>query len=410
MTFNILCIVGASVFIAHIAGKAVTRFKFPSLLGFLLAGVAVGPSLANLIGESELEHLSFVTEIALGFVAFSIGQELSISSLRRLGKSIVLIILCESFLAFVIVFGTVYLFWRDFPMALILGAVAPASAPAGTVAVIQEYKAKGSLTKALFAVVGFDDGLAILIFAFASAIAQGVLASGIPGIETTFGFQMLHAGKEILFSLLTGGALGYAFSYAARISKDDRDISVLLIAVIVMTSGLALTWKLSSILTNMTVGFVLVNTRKDVTVRRVANQAMGFMPILFLLFFLLAGAHLEIAKLRSLGFLGVAYILARSTGLVGGARLGAYIGNAEEKIGKYLGMGILSQAGVAIALSLRIQQEFNAIGTPRAKAIGATVLATITATCIFFEIIGPVLTRIGLSRAGEIPESDDHCG
>jgi Kef-type K+ transport system membrane component KefB len=404
MSSEILCIIGITIFAAYIAGKVVARFNFPSLLGFLIAGIALGPSFANLLTESSLEHLSFVTEIALGFVAFSIGQELSVSSLRRLGRSIVLIILCESFLAFALVATVIYVFWQDLAMAIIFGAVAPASAPAGTVAVIQEYKAKGSLTKALFAVVGFDDGLAILIFAFASAISQGLLASGLPGVELSLGTQLLRAGEEIVFSLIAGAVIGYIFSIIAKVTREDKDISVVLFGVIVLTVGLASAWHLSSILTNMAVGFVLVNTRNEATVRRVANQLMGFMPILFLLFFLLAGAHLQIGRVLSLGLLGLTYIATRTVGLMGGARLGAYLGNAEEKIGKYLGMGILSQAGVAIALALRINQEFDAIGTDRADYIGGTVLATITATCVFFEIVGPVMTRIALKRAGELPE------
>ena len=132
------------------------------------------------------------------------------------------------------------------------------------------------------------------------------------------------------------------------------------------------------------------------------------MPLFFVLFFCLAGAHLELSTLPALGVLGLVYIIARSAGLIGGARIGSMIGHVESKIKKYIGLGILSQAGVAIGLSLIIKQEFTelnaAYNLPHAVTIGTTVLTTVTATCIFFEIIGPILTRIALKKAGELPQ------
>ena len=126
-------------------------------------------------------------------------------------------------------------------------------------------------------------------------------------------------------------------------------------------------------------------------------------PFLFILFFCLAGAHMKLSALPTLGLLGILYVLSRSAGLLLGARLGAIIGNVEEKIKKYIGMGILSQAGVAIGLSLIVSNEFSEIGSSHADLISTSVLTTVTATCIFFEIIGPILTKIALDKAGEIP-------
>ena len=155
----------------------------------------------------------------------------------------------------------------------------------------------------------------------------------------------------------------------------------------------------------MVVGFVFVNTRRKVLVLNVLRRAQMSMPFLFILFFCLAGAHMKLSKLPSLGLVGLLYIISRTAGLMFGAWLGGVIGRVEKKIKKYLGMGILSQAGVAIGLSLIVKHEFTEIGTPHADAIGTSVLTSITATCIFFEIIGPVLTRIGLVKAGEIKSS-----
>ena len=160
------------------------------------------------------------------------------------------------------------------------------------------------------------------------------------------------------------------------------------------------------ILTNMVVGMVLVNTRDKAVVQRIEAPLRDVMPLLFVLFFCLAGAHLQLSALPALGLIGIVYIVGRSTGLILGARVGAMLGDVHENVKKYVGMGILSQAGVAIGLSLIVKHEFDQLAVqhniPHAAEIGVTVLTTITATCIFFEIIGPIMTKIALTKAGEI--------
>jgi Kef-type K+ transport system membrane component KefB len=151
----------------------------------------------------------------------------------------------------------------------------------------------------------------------------------------------------------------------------------------------------------MIVGFMIVNTQANSLLKKIEGELSNVMPLLFILFFVLAGANLHVAALPSLGLLGVIYIISRSLGLAGGASLGAIIGRAEPKIRKYLGLGILSQAGVAIGLALIVKQDFSALGQWGAE-IGSTVITTVTATCIFFELIGPILTKFGLQKAGEI--------
>jgi Kef-type K+ transport system membrane component KefB len=145
-----------------------------------------------------------------------------------------------------------------------------------------------------------------------------------------------------------------------------------------------------------------VNTQPDSFIQKIRTELTQAMPLLFILFFILAGANLNISLLPSLGLLGIIYILARSTGLTGGAWFGAWVGKAEEKIKKYLGMGILSQAGVAIGLALIVKREFSVLSVHGVE-IGSTIITTITATSIIFEIIGPILTKVGLEKAGEIP-------
>ena len=405
-------LVGAMLILCFYAGKLIKKTSLPSLIGYMLVGALFGPSFKRfgleLFTEAVLESLSFVTQVALGFVAFSIGSELSMKSLKRLGNGIVWIIFIESFAAFFIVTGLIYLVTRDLPMALIFGSMAPASAPAGTVAIIQEYKAKGSLTQALYAVVGFDDGLAIIIFGFAAAVSKSLLMAETPGHVSEGFFQMLKAPTlEIILSIVVGTVLGFLLCQLVRFIKNSRDMLIIVFGIITLSTGLSMMWHLSLILTNMVIGFVLINTRRESLVHKVTAPLLEIMPLTFVLFFCLAGAHLHLAALPSLGVIGIVYILGRSGGLIGGARLGAIFGHVEEKIKKYVGLGILSQAGVAIGLALIVNSEFAGLGAvtdgvSHGSAIGIKVITTITATCIVFEIIGPILAKYALGKAGEL--------
>ena len=422
-----LLLIGLILLAGFYVGGLARKARLPSLIGFMIFGVCMGPSLLGYIAQEHLESFSFITEIALGFVAFTIGAELDLGELRKLGRGIISIIFAESFTAFFVVLAATYAVTRSWPMALLFGAVAPASAPAGTVAVIQECRARGSLTKALYAVVGFDDGLAILIYGFAAALAKILLLDEL-GVDRASGGllgAMIRPGLEVAGSLLVGTVMGFAFCHMVRNLQTSRDILILTSGAVFICTGIAEHFHLSLILTNMVLGFFLVNTRRQALVHRVVAPLQEIMPMLFLLFFTLAGAHLKVGELPSLGFIGIVYILARSAGLIGGARIGGMMGNVEEKIKRYIGLGILSQAGVAIGLSLITRHDFEQLVREPlvAKAlenyalihpdvsplffdplyIGATLITTITATCIVFEIIGPILTKYALSKAGEIP-------
>lgn len=405
---SLLTLLGITIILSFYVGKGAQRIKLPSIIGYMILGIIFGPSILNLFNEHAINSLAFITEIALGFVAFSIGSELSLVSLKRLGPGIISIILAESFTAFLMVFGGIYLVTQDLPLALIFGAMAPASAPAGTVAVIQECKAKGNLTKALYAVVGFDDGLAIIIFGFAASIAKGLLIAESTGNSTSILPALIGPAKEIGLSLLVGGVLGFIFCQMIRKLHSSRDILILVFGTVLLAAGLSIRWHLSLILTNLVIGFVLVNTRRHSTVTRVMAPVLEIMPLQFVLFFSLAGAHLKLSALPALGLIGGVYIVARSIGKITGARLGAMFGHVENKIKKYIGLGILSQAGVAIGLALIVKHEFTQLdaqyGLPHALAIGTTVITTITATSVFFEVIGPILTKYALKKAGEIPD------
>lgn len=395
----LMAVLGGAVVLSLYAGRLARKTGLPSLVGYMILGVVLGSSVLGVLSAEGTRTLSFLTDIALGFVAFTIGSELNIRELRKLGKGIIYIILAESFAAFFMVAGAVWLLTGSLPMGLIFGALAPASAPAGTVAVIQEYGAKGKLTSALYAVVGFDDGLAIIIFGFASAAARNILD---PSTSSGIIQSVLHPAGEILFSIAAGSVLGFLLTVLGRRLRPITDMPSLFMGFVAVAAGISQWLNLSLILTCMMLGFVLTNTTPVATVKSMMGQLRTWMPFLFIPFFFLAGAHLDITALPSLGLIGVVYILARTAGLMGGARLGAMIGRSDDNIKKYLGFGILSQAGVAIGLSMVVLGQFEALGSPEASRIAVNVITTITATCIIFEIVGPIGAKYALQKAGEI--------
>lgn len=404
---NDLALVGITIIFAFYLGLGASRLRMPSLIGYMLLGVLLGGSFLGLITRENLADLQFLTNVALGFMALSIGVELSAESLKRQGWGIIIVIVCESLATFFVVTVGLFVVTRDGPMSMIFGAMAAASAPAGTVAVIQEYRAKGSLTKAMFAVVGFDDAMAIVIFGFAMSLASSMLANDASDQALSILPGLVEASGEIGLSLLVGAVIGFLLSLLLPFIKERRNFFILVVGAILLASGLSTQWHLSLILTNMVVGFVLVNRVRPSVVHEVSTQMMNVMPLLFILFFALGGAQLEIGALRALGLIGVVYTVARTAGKLGGCWLGAVIGKADDSVRKYLGMGILAQAGVAIGLALIVNDEMAAIGTERATKIGAVVLTTITATSILFGVISPPLTKYGLDKSGEIPKGGE---
>ncbi len=408
----VLLLLGSIIILGHLLGKNMKFIKLPTIIGYMVFGVLIGPSLFNFISENLQQQLGFITDIALSFVAFSIGLELKFSTLKKFGRGMIYIILLESFAAFLAVFLGIYLLTGNMALAIIFGAIAPASAPAGTVAVIQEYKAKGSLTKALYTVVGFDDGLGIIIFGFAAAIVKNMLLAETGDVSGHFWMMLWHPVREILFSIIFGALIATIFSFIAARLRNVSDILIMIIGFIFITAGLCKIFHLSIIFTNMVTGLIIVNTQRHSLIHKINENLPVFMPLLFIMFFTLAGSNLHINALKSLGLIGIVYAFARTIGLVGGSRLGAKFGKVEEKIKKYLGLGILSQAGVAIGLALIVKKDFHGLGQVIEQStgfttgdqIGAIILTTITVTCIFFELIGPILTKYALKKAGEIEE------
>lgn len=408
----ILFVAGILILISFYSGKSARLVRLPSIIGYMLIGLVLGPSFLNILDHESQKNMSFITEVALGFVALSIGLELNLSSLRKLGNGIISIIFAESFAAFLVTAVGLYIFSRDLPMSLIFASFAPASAPAGTVAVIKEYKAKGSLTKALYAVVGFDDGLAIIIFGFTAATVKLLLQNQTGVGEFSIGLAIFEPLKETFLSLIIGIVIAVIFTLVIRKLKNKSELLILIVGFVLLTIGICNLFHLSLILTNMAIGLLIVNTQRHELAHRIGEVLSEVMPLFFVLFFALAGANLHISALPALKTFGIIYIICRTVGLIGGASLGGTIGHVEPKIKKFIGLGILSQAGVAIGLALIVKHDFEGLGRfvkvvngvewHTGDVIGSAAITTITATCIFFEIVGPILTKVALTKAGEI--------
>lgn len=396
---------GLALIVGHFMGRLATRFRAPAVVGYILTGVLFGRSVLDVIPAANAEALGMVASLGLGVVAFMIGSELSRKTLRRLGFGLILIMVSESLFAFFCVGGAVWIL-SDWLLpgglalagALVFGAMAPASAPAGTVAVIQEYRAKGPVTSLLLAVVGLDDGFAIVLYAFAAAIAKMLLGGG----QVSFAALVTGPLVEIAGGVALGLGLGAGLCAFSRTTRDRGATLTLTLGAVLLTTGLAQALHLSLILANLCVGAVMVNALPRETERSYAALER-VTPPLFVLFFTVAGAHLDLALLAKLSLLGPVYIVARATGLIGGAYVGAALAKAEPTVRRYLGLGILSQAGVAIGLALTVAHEFR---DPVYGQLGAQLatltINTIAATTIIFEIVGPITTKIALVRAGEI--------
>jgi len=393
---DILFFIGLMIICGFLGGKVSKRLKFPSVVGYLVSGLIIGPSFLNIFNLQLLEDISIFNDLALSLVAFIIGSEMRITTFRKIGKGIITIILAESFFAFGLVFAGVYFLTHKIYLALIFGAMAPASAPAGTAIVLQEYKAKGPLTTALYAVVGLDDGLAIMIYAFAAAMAK----ISIIGDKVSFLQIIKQPFIEIVGAIILGGLLGLATGYFMRKIRSKKEVLAISLAVAMICAGLANYFHLSLILANLSLGIVFANNFVFANRRSIEAINSISLPI-YTVFFVIAGAHLQISLLATMGALGLIYLFCRSLGLVGGAYLGAAISKADPVVRKYLGLGILSQAGVAIGLALMVTRDFANLGEV-GKNLGILVVNTIAATTIIFEIIGPIATKFAIRKAGEI--------
>jgi Kef-type K+ transport system membrane component KefB len=389
---NYLLLVGIAIGLGLLIGKGTHLMKITGVVGYILTGVLLGPEVLGIVQLTPNE-VETITNVALGFVAFIIGGELTRSLMKKMGKGIVTIILGESFGAFILVFVGVYLFTRNLPEAIVLAAMAPASAPAGTVAVIQEYKAKGKLTDSILAVVGFDDALAILIYAFSIALVGVLLSSGVFSVSNVVVTPLIEIGGALVIGFIIGGV----FSFLLRRLVEKEEILVVTLTAIFVTAGLSLFLGVSLILACMALGIIVINMYPADN-KPVFDHIKSISLPIYILFFIVAGVNLHINLLLTIGLLGGVYIICRTFGLIGGSYIAAVAAKVDPVIRNNLGLGILSQAGVAIGLALLASHKLSELGIPE---LGSLIITMIAATTVVFEIMGPLTARFAIMRAGE---------
>ena len=364
---NTLLLVGITMMAGLIMSRAAKLVKLPNVTAFLVAGLIIGPCVAGIISREQAESMGIISEAALGFIAYSIGGEFKLSYLKKIGKAPLTITFFQGMMAAVCVDVGLILFGVDVPLALLLGAIALATAPAATLMVVRQYKADGPVTQMLLPVVAMDDALGLMVFSISAAVAQGML-----GGEVTISSMLLTPLIEIVGSFALGAALGWLLAFGARF------FDIL---------------NLYSLLVCMMIGAMMVNLSQQREV--LIEQCNRFTPPLFLLFFVLSGADLDLSVLPSVGLIGVAYLLLRCIGKWGGTYLGAVCVKADKHIRHYLGLTLLPQAGVAIGMAALVSARF--------PTLAAQVNTIVLAGVLVFELIGPVITKIALTKAGEIP-------
>ena len=378
--------------IAMVAGlifsRVVKKVRLPNVTGFLVAGLLIGPCCLKLVPSEALEGLNIITTVALGFIAFSIGGEFRIASIRAIGKNVIIITLFQSLLAAALVDIVLCVCGFNTSESIILGAIATATAPAATLMVVRQYKAKGELTNTLLPVVAMDDAVGLVVFSVSSAVAS-TLSSGGPVSVYSMAVKPLI---EIVLSLVSGSLLGLLVSVSMRFFHSRSNKLMICIAGVVLGEAVAKQFGLSDLLVCMSVGAVFANLRDDAL--DVMDLCDGWTPPLFMLFFVISGAELDLAALPTVGVLGLIYIVVRSLGKYFGAYLGAVVVKASPNIRRYLGITLLPQAGVAIGMAqmaLATMPEF-----------GARIQAVVLAATLIYELVGPVATKIALTKAGEI--------
>lgn len=382
-----------SLCLAMVAGLVLTRLmklvQLPNVTGYLIAGLLIGPFCLKWVSGANLESFSTITALALGFIAFSIGGEFKLENIKRIGSRAITITLCQALCATAFVDIALLVAKFPAPIAITLGAIATATAPAATLMVIRQYKAKGIVTQTLLPVVALDDAVGLVVYAISAALAKSMSMGTAMTIQTA----LVEPMTEIILSLLVGSGIGVLLSLSMRWFQSKANRTCLIITAVLGAVALSQIWSLSSLLVCMMVGATLANIAKNP--EPLMELTDRWTPPIFMLFFVISGAELNIAIIPSVGLLGILYLIFRSLGKYFGSYLGAKITHADPAVRKYLGITLLPQAGVAIGMA---QMTMGILPQAEATQISAVVLCA----TLVYELFGPVLTKIALKKAGEI--------
>lgn len=405
INFAILLVVGL------LFSKLAKLVKFPNVTGYLIGGLLIGPAIPELlkylgldinflgiISRDSLKGLELICEISLGFIAFTIGNEFKISYFKQVGIKPFIIAMFEAVFAAVFVFIAVMLFQKGAPFALVIAAISSATAPAATVMVVKQYKARGPLTKTLLSVVAIDDAVALIIFGFNYAIAMSLLNADANAGSTNLVLSLLQPFLEIILSLVLGAVLGILAVLLVKWFKGRSNRICVILGMILLDLGLVMIinnqfgMNVSTLLSAMMIGAMLANLSRYYD--DIIPLIERFTPPFFMLFFVISGAQLNLTAIGSIGLVGIAYVVIRSIGKCVGAFLGAKVAKSEPSVQKYLGPCLIPQAGVALGLSL--------IAVRTLGEQGEQIRTIILCATLIYELIGPYIAKIALSKAKEI--------
>ena len=409
-----------AIFAGLIIARLLEPLGLPSVTGYLLAGVLIGPYCLGHLSEfvgfgfgtmEQVETLQLISKVALGFIAFSIGNEFRLEHLKHIGKQATIIAIFQALAATVLVDGALIALHFAFPdvlplpAAIILGAIATATAPAATMMVIKQFKAKGPLTNILLPIVALDDAVGLIVFAVSFGIAKAVQSGEIDLFSI-----LVNPLLEIVCSLLLGAIFGFVLAKIMNIfHRYDRRICLALAFVFLTVAicmkdfhflGGRIHIAFSSLLTCMMLGTVFVNTTTEKRSVRVMDETDHWTNIVLITFFVISGAELELDVFLQIGVVitGIVYIITRSLGKYYGARISAKMVGCGDTIQKYLGITLLPQAGVALGMAVTATQ----LGGESGSLVRNITLFAV----LIYELVGPLLTKIALIHAGEIqPEN-----
>lgn len=389
----------------HLIGVLAAKIKLPKITGYIVAGLLVSESVSGVFPSHMNESFKIITEVALGLIALTIGAEFSASKLRRIGRAAIVITVVQILATFVVVTGGLLLFGTEVPFALLLGAVATATAPAATVAVVQSLRARGRFVDYLYSVVALDDAGCVILFSVVFAFTAQLLGGGTE-VGSGMAAGILHTLMEMSFSLLLGVLGGIVLH---RITKDKHatnEILIVLLGIIFMTTAFAIVFHLSPLLTNMATGCTLVNL--SARNQRLFRILEPFTPPLYALFFVIAGTELRLDVILrgDILLLGSVFILARAVGKYGGIWAGCALSGIGKPIRGNLGWCMLPQAGVAIGLILLIQTSPLMQGLSAGQQAVIHNMVNIVLLSVFVnELVGPPLSKMAIIRGNQMEET-----
>lgn len=416
---NSLLVIAVALILGLLSTRLMKIIGLPNVTGYLIVGLIIGPyALGQFIpgATAAFESLKIVSTVALGFIGFSIGVEFKLSHIKEIGKSAVTITMFQALAAtlcvdvVLILVGLIPGINMPLPEAIILGAIATATAPAATLMVVRQYKAKGIVTGTLLPVVALDDAVGLIVFAISNSIALS-LASGTQISALDIAAWPL---VEIIVSLGIGAAIGALLSIVPRFfkSRDNRLIAAIVCVFLSLGVCELFTYLKDEGLTPFALSDLLVCMMAGATFVNLCNEASPIMegtsrwtPSILMLFFILSGAELNVLMFSDpvLVLCIFLYVIARCCGKYFGTVAGAAVTKSDKNVRKYLGITLFPQAGVAIGMAMMCNNEFLKAGMPE---IGARIVTVTMCAVMIYELLGPVFTKWALAKAGEIsPEN-----